>query len=175
MYKQFGARVVVFMGYKRDDGKLKYSANCWNHEIGNGTNIKKTNHWDNGITMDSWRAYLTESMNTPAVEDTAPANKAMELEQNEYGDPLLPDIGKPDGKTGKEQLLWHRAVLRAMVTAAYRKFTTPSHLTPFLILQKGPLQERHRRKCLGAFYGPIQLHSFTPNIFQTTFGMIFRY
>jgi hypothetical protein len=124
MYTQMGARVLIFMGYRKEDGNFVYSSNDYNPKIDNGKSIKKSSQWkNNGITTEDFGQYLLESYGTPdkPVEEEDHVRPGTSLETNEFGEPILPDPSEPVGDTGKMKIQWYRDVVRTFVTGFYRK------------------------------------------------------
>lgn len=103
MYTQMSVRVLIFMGYQKDDGKYVYSSNDFNPKIDNGKSIKKSAQWkNNGITTEDFGQYLLESYGTKddPVEKETSIRPGSVLETNDYGEPILPDPLEPVGNSG---------------------------------------------------------------------------
>jgi hypothetical protein len=126
MYKSLGVRFLFLVALETPAGLVNTGMMDFNDSLGGGaTYMAKHGNWKTeGFDMDSWnnhnRDYYNSEQN-PVISMTKVPRSLMQLDRNEFGEPILPDpLFVPSRETGRT---WRQALVRAFMTYHYGKFS----------------------------------------------------
>lgn len=123
MYISLGVRMLFFVSFRKENGKLACAELDYNDSLGHGKSYLATNPAFNsaGINTADWmehnRTYYDPDTKAALVNTFRPRKPLLDLETNEFGEPILP---KPDQiPTGMKRRKYLQDLLRAFLAGHY--------------------------------------------------------
>lgn len=123
MYISMGVRLLLFVSFRKENGKIACTEFDFNDTLGRGKSYLTANpNFDTaGVNRKDWtehnRTYYQENKQLPGVTAYRPRKGLMELSKNNYGEPILPDPEiLPQGMKRRPYL---QSLLRAFLARHY--------------------------------------------------------